>query len=121
MAKRRQSKLEAEFEKQLRDTGYDRGMVMEHVFHPTRRWRLDFGFPLLRVGIECHGGLWSRGAHSRPQGIINDMEKAAEAAVLGWVVIAGSGNCIKNGRLLDVTQRLLDSKGYNRFEVNPEP
>lgn len=115
MAKRRRSKLEEDFEKQLVDGGWEPGLVTEHIFHPTRKWRLDFAYPTLRVGIEVHGGLWSKGAHSRPQGIINDMEKAGEAAVLGWQVIAGSGNCVSNGRLYDVTTRLLIARGYPRW------
>lgn len=37
--------------------------------------------------VELHGGLWSRGAHSRPQGIQRDMNKANFAVMNGWRVL----------------------------------
>ena len=110
--KPKRSKLEAEFEAQLEKGGWTPGMVIEHQFHPTRRWRFDVCWPAYRVAVEVMGGLWVRGAHARPQGLQNDMIKAREAALLGWTVIAGTGQCIKNGELYDVTTRLLEQRGY---------
>ena len=62
-------------------------MVEQWPIGPGRRYRFDFAFPDEHVGIELQGGLWSRGAHSRPQGIQRDMNKLNFAALNGWRVL----------------------------------
>lgn len=59
----------------------------EYVFHPTRRWRFDFAWPLHRVALEVEGGIWTKGRHVRGVGYLRDMEKYNAAAVLGWRLI----------------------------------
>ena len=51
-----------------------------------RRWRFDFAWPNSRVGVECQGGTWVRGRHTRGQGYRNDCEKLNRAQSLGWCV-----------------------------------
>lgn len=58
----------------------------EHRFHPERRWRFDFAWPESKVAVECEGGTWIRGRHSRGQGYRNDCEKYNAATSLGWRV-----------------------------------
>ncbi len=58
----------------------------ELVFHPTRKWRLDWGWPAWKLGVEQDGGLFIRGRHSRGAGRLGDYEKARAAIVLGWRV-----------------------------------
>ena len=77
--------------------GLCRGMglmepVPEWVFHPTRKWRFDYAWPLVKLALEIQGGLWSdeakgKNAHAMPLAIMRDMEKASEAAILGWRII----------------------------------
>lgn len=67
-------------------------LVAEHRFAPqfrgrARRWRFDFADPVHRIGIECEGGAWSRGRHTRGSGFIADAEKYNAATVLGWKVL----------------------------------
>ncbi|MFH1635532.1 MAG: hypothetical protein ABIG63_16195 [Chloroflexota bacterium] len=57
----------------------------EYRFHPTRRWRFDLAWPDENMlAVECEGGIWVNGRHSRGAGFINDCEKYAEATLLGW-------------------------------------
>lgn len=59
----------------------------EFKFHPHRKWRFDFAYPDRKVAIECEGGTWSRGRHTRGSGFEADCEKYNAAAILGWKVL----------------------------------
>jgi hypothetical protein len=61
---------------------------LEYRFHPKRKWRFDFAWPLDLVALEVNGGIWTRGAHGRGTGISRDQEKGNEAARLGWLVLS---------------------------------
>lgn len=52
----------------------------ELVFHPTRKWRWDWAFPKLKLGIEIQG----QGRHQRYVGYREDCEKLNAAVLLGW-------------------------------------
>jgi hypothetical protein len=58
--------------------------VPEYQFHHARKWRLDFAWPLQRIGIEIEGGIWSGGRHTRGSGFVGDMAKYNAATMLGW-------------------------------------
>jgi len=64
---------------------------VEYKFHPKRRWRFDFAFPLIKIAVEIEGGVWSGGRHTRGAGFIKDMEKYNAAVLLGWRVLRYSG------------------------------
>lgn len=59
----------------------------EFRFNPNRKWRFDFAFPMEKIALEVEGGIWSGGRHSRPTGIMGDIEKYNSAATLGWRVL----------------------------------
>lgn len=61
--------------------------VREYRFHPVRKWRFDYAIPLLKIAIECDGGVFTRGRHVRPVGYLNDMEKFNASSELGWLVL----------------------------------
>jgi very-short-patch-repair endonuclease len=69
-------------------------MVVEHKFHPSRKWRFDFAHPPTKVAIEIEGGVYVRGRHQRPQGFKNDCEKYFHAGLLGWRVFRLSPNMV---------------------------
>lgn len=60
--------------------------TLEHVFHPTRKWRFDFAWPnqINPVALEVNGGIWIAGGHSRGAAMKKDWEKWNHAAALGW-------------------------------------
>lgn len=55
-------------------------------WHPTRLWHEDFAWPERTLLVGVQGGIWRRGggAHSHPTKILDDIEKAAEIATMGW-------------------------------------
>lgn len=56
----------------------------EYYFHPTRRWRFDFAFPVNMVAVELEGG---DGRHHTFKGQHDDCTKYNAATVLGWKVL----------------------------------
>lgn len=66
-------------------------VILEHRFHPVRRWRFDFAVPRLKLAMEYQGhghtGGGHIGRHATITGISGDAEKFNQAQVLGWKVI----------------------------------
>lgn len=81
----------------------------EYKFHPKRRWKFDFAFPHAMVAVEIEGGTYVRGRHVRPEGFRNDAIKYSEAAILGWKVIRGDSQMVRNGALLSLVERALNN------------
>jgi len=82
----------------------------QYVFHPTRKWRFDFAWPDIRFALEVNGAIYVGGAHSRGKGQENDMEKIAEAAILGWTTICVSSNQIKSGEALRWVEAIVQQR-----------
>ncbi len=82
----------------------------QYVFHPKRMWRFDFAWPDIRFALEVNGGIFVRGGHSRGAGQEKDMEKIAEAAILGWTTIAVSSNQIKSGEALRWVEAIVQQR-----------
>ena len=61
--------------------------VAEFTFHETRKWRFDWAWPEQRIALECNGGIWVQGRHSRGSGLLKEHEKMNAAAVLGWKIL----------------------------------
>jgi hypothetical protein len=69
----------------------------EFRFSDTRRWRFDAAFPEKKVALEVDGAIWTQGRHTRGAGYLKDLEKFANAAVLGWRVIRVPWDWIEDG------------------------
>lgn len=76
--------------------------VREYKFHSVREWRFDFAFPDRRIAVECEGGVWTGGRHTRGSGFVADAEKYNAAAALGWFVFRFDGKAIKSGKAIDL-------------------
>lgn len=59
----------------------------EYKFHPDRKWRFDFAWPLQKVAVEIQGGSFISGKHSRGTQQHKDYEKYNNAALLGWRIL----------------------------------
>lgn len=59
----------------------------EFRFAAPRRWRFDYAWPLHKVALECEGGVFVSGRHTRPTGFVRDMEKYNEATARGWLIL----------------------------------
>ena len=80
-------------------------------FHPVRKWRADLLWREPRPLIcEVEGGVFVQGRHSRGTGMEADMEKYAEALLLGYPVLRVTPRQIKNGKAVTWIQALLEGE-----------
>lgn len=84
--------------------------TLEHRFHGERKWRFDLCWPPEKLALEVEGGIWVAGRHSRGKGMEADMEKYAEATILGWSVLRASVGQVKDGTAVEWVKRALDEK-----------
>lgn len=98
------SKLESIMRFHLQAMGLP--FVTEHRFC-KRMWRFDFAIPELMIAIECEGGIFTNGRHTRGRAYESDMEKYNAAALLGWRVLRFSGDMIKNGYAARIIGRTI--------------
>lgn len=113
------SKLENEMRYHLQAMALP--FVTEHRFC-KRMWRFDFAIPDLMIAIECEGGIFTNGAHTRGAHYESDLEKYNAAALLGWRVLRFSGGMIKSGYAIGIIGRTLAEmrelqKRYGDFPV----
>lgn len=80
--------------------------VTEFRFHPVRKWRFDYAWPMMKFAMEVDGGGWVNGRHSRGSGIEKDCEKFAEAMILGWRVLRVTPAQIRSGQAIQWVDRL---------------
>ena len=59
----------------------------EHKFVKDRRWRIDYAWPSIKLGVELEGGIYTKGRHVRGKGYANDMEKYNRMAEEGWCLL----------------------------------
>lgn len=71
----------------------------ELLFHPKRKWRLDYAWEEQKLALEIHGGIHSGGRHTRGKGFVEDRAKMNEATLLGWTVLEVTPEHIKSGQL----------------------
>lgn len=82
-------------------------ILAEQMLVSGRKWRFDFSRREAMTAIEIHGGVWSRGRHTRGAGFIADRRKMNAAQALGWMVIELTGDDIHGpdiGRLIGVVR-----------------
>lgn len=106
------SRLETDLANQLALMGLDERWPFpaperEYRFAPPRRWRADFAFVEARVLVECEGGGWTGGRHTRGSGFEADLEKYATAQTLGWTVVRVSQRMITSGLALTAIEAAL--------------
>lgn len=91
------SPLERTLETQLRQLGID-DFEREFRFHPVRKWEADFAWPDEMLIVECEGGTYSQGRHTRGKGFEEDCVKYNAATLLGWRVLRYPKNLISEGK-----------------------
>lgn len=104
----RSEKLERALAFHIRAAGLP-SPTQQHRFHPTRAWRFDFAWPDRMLAVEMDGGLWMNGGHSRGSGQLGDMEKQAEAVLLGWRLIRVTDRHLRTGQAIEWITRALDA------------
>ncbi len=79
----------------------------EFRFHPRRRWRFDFAWPLCKISVEVDGGIYCRGRHVRGSGFERDAEKRNAAVMAGWRVLHFTSRTVKSGEAVQAIEALL--------------
>ena len=113
VARAKRERWEEEFAMQVRGSRVLPQPERQVRFYPTRGWRLDFGWPELRLAVEIEGlvpsvgrdGQIRRGRHQTIGGMTEDLVKYAEALCLGWRVLRVSQAQVKSGRALEWAER----------------
>jgi very-short-patch-repair endonuclease len=75
---------------------------------PERQFRFDFAWPERKVAVECEGGIWSSGRHTRGSGFERDCDKYNLAVRLGWKVLRFTAGMIESGLAIQQTKELLE-------------
>ena len=83
--------------------------ILEHRFHPVRRWRFDFAWIAQRLVLEVEGGTWNGGRHTRGVGFEADCEKYNTATLMGWRVLRVTGAHIRRGDALLWLEQALNA------------
>lgn len=80
----------------------------EFKFHEKRKWRTDFVLSHFKIAIECEGGIWRGGRHTRGSGFVKDVEKYNELSALGYRLLRFTPSDLKNpDRVLDIIVRAI--------------
>jgi very-short-patch-repair endonuclease len=87
--------------------------IAEYKFHPTRKWRIDFAFPEIKLAIEIEGAVWSFGRHNHPSGFIKDIEKYNALTELGWHLLRYQPKKIDFNQIKIVYDNLVQLKDFN--------
>lgn len=108
-----QSDLESAFAVWMAQEGLNVGMVAEHRFHPTRRWRLDFYWSASRLAVEVEGLTYDGGRHQRIDGFLRDAEKYEAAMLAGITVYRVPGRWVRQRRpkVAQAIRQMLDGGG----------
>jgi very-short-patch-repair endonuclease len=105
--KRPKSNLEETLKLHLMASGLWPRFVRELEFAKPRKFRADFAFPHAMLLIECEGGVWQGGRHTRGLGFMRDCEKQNLAAEMGYRVLRYTMAQIKDGSAIQQIERIL--------------
>ena len=104
------SALEELLERHIKLTGIP-APAREYRFHPRRRWRFDFAWPLYRIAVEVDGGIYCRGRHVRGKGFERDAEKGNAAVLAGWRVLHFTPRMVRSGLAVQAIEILMKRIG----------
>ena len=83
----------------------------EHMFLAGRRFRFDFAWTDVQLGVEVEGGVFSKGRHTRGVGYGKDLEKYNLAAMHGWTVYRFTTQDVKSGIAVGFMEIIIKNKG----------
>ena len=82
----------------------------EHVFHPTRKWRMDLAWPEQKVFLEVQGGIFTNGRHARGAAMLKEFEKINTASSMGWRVLYCQPSDLCMMKTVEVIRAALEYK-----------
>lgn len=80
-------------------------------------WRLDFAYPEKKLAIECEGGVWKGGRHTRGAGFEEDAAKYNALTLYGWRLLRFTGTAIKSGMALKCIETALKTDWAMTWQV----
>ena len=108
-AKAAREALESALALALRAHKLTDGMVRQYRPFEDIGYSFDFAWPDLPTPllVEVNGGLWSAGAHARPQGIKRDWDKSNRANLAGYCCLAISADDIRTGKAIELIRQAM--------------
>lgn len=79
----------------------------EYRFDLQRKWRLDIAWPDRLIAAEVHGGVYSRGRHTRGKGFTEDRQKINAASLAGWTVFEFTTEMVESGEAVRTLEKVL--------------
>lgn len=83
------------------------GFTRELKAIPGRLYRIDVAFEAEKLAVECMGGVWQQGRHTRGAGYTSDCEKACLLAIEGWHYMPVTSGQIESGEALKWVESAL--------------
>lgn len=81
--------------------------VREYVFHPSRKWRLDFAWPELKFAVEIESSV-----HRIKNRFRSDLEKYNALIAGGWTLLRYTRRMVETGApILEVEKFINQIKG----------
>ena len=105
------------FERHLDESGLP-SPIKELKFHPERKFAFDYAWPEYKLAFEIEGGAFSRGRHVRPKGFTRDIEKYNDAQLMGWVVLRGTSEQVKQGMAIKWVLQFFSNELDEYGELN---
>lgn len=82
--------------------------VTEYRFHPERKFRLDWAYPGIRMGVELDGMLPSGVAsHQTIKGATRDREKDMYALASRWIVARVTTGQVLEGKIFTLLAQII--------------
>src|SRR5260363_228791 len=100
------SVLEAQFALRVRVAQLPEPL-REYCFDADRRWKFDFAWPNWKIAVECEGGIWTQGRHTRALGFEADCSKYNAATVQGWRVLRFTAGMVKSGAAVETLTQAI--------------
>jgi hypothetical protein len=85
----------------------------EYIFHPTRRFKADYAWPVHKLIVERQGGVWAKPgtrakkAHTEPMAILRDYEKNNLAQLAGFRYLQYTPEQLDSGAVIETLKILL--------------
>ncbi len=82
--------------------------VREFKFHPSRRWRIDYCWPSIKLAVEIEGGIWlKKGGHTTGVGFSKNIEKYNNLTLLGYRLLRFTPAQERNGDAIEMISELI--------------
>ena len=94
----------------LKALGYPRPECEYPVPGTDRKWRFDLAWPNQKFAIECQGGIWTGGRHTRGKGYAGDCEKLNHAQLTGWQVLYVASDWWQTGEVFPLLDFVFKGK-----------